>query len=173
MRYLKSDAKRPEYLRGVPEQRVRECELHDLFKLYAAWDAVEKVQEDSFFVNRVKSIPNGWRDLRMLRSMLEKLVNAIMWTIPAEKIEGVSRTVSRMRYSVTQGKAATKPNENKEQIVSSWEIDALVEAAHENKCRLCAGDNCGQCQLGKALDNLVAYDRDGGSWSMIDIEVGS
>lgn len=173
MRYLKSDAKRPEYLRGVPEQRVRECELHDLFKLYAAWDAVEKVQEDSFFVNRVKSIPNGWRDLRMLRSMLEKLVNAIMWTIPNEKIEGVARTVQRMRYSVTQGKAATKPNANKEQIVSSWEIDALVEAAHENKCRLCAGDNCGQCKLGKALDNLVAYDRDGGSWSMIDIEVGS
>lgn len=173
MRYLKSDAKKPEYLRDVPEQRIREVELHDLFKLYAAWDAVEKVQEDSFFVNRVKSIPNGWRDLRMLRAILEKLVNAIMWTIPAEKVEGVARTVQRMRYSITQGKAATRPDDNREQIVNAWEIDALVHAAHQYRCRLCDGANCGQCQLGKALDNLVAYDRNGGSWSMIDIEVGS
>ena len=170
MRYLKSDAKKPEYLKGVPEQRVRECELHDLFKLYASWDAVEKVQEDSFFVKRVKSIPNGWRDLRMLRAILEKLVNAIMWTIPAEKVEGVARTVTRMRYSVTQGKAVTRPNENKEQIVSARELDALIKAAHENKCRLC-DENCNRCELGKALDNLVAIDRNGGSWSMIDIEV--
>ena len=172
MRYLKSDAKKPEYLKGVPEQRVRECELHDLFKLYASWDAVEKVQEDSFFVKRVKSIPNGWRDLRMLRAILEKLVNAIMWTIPAEKVEGVARTVTRMRYSVTQGKAVTRPNENNEQIVAAWEIDALVAAAHQYRCRLCDGTNCSKCKLGKALDNLVAFDREGGSWSMLDIEVG-
>lgn len=172
MRYLKSDSKKPEYLANVPEQRVRECELHDLFKLYAAWDAVEKVQEDSFFVKRVKSIQNGWRDLRMLRAILEKLVNAIMWTIPAEKVEGVARTATRMRYSITQGKAVTRPNENKEQIVSARELDALIKAAHENKCRLCDED-CNRCELGKALDNLVAIDRNGGSWSMIDIEVGS
>lgn len=171
MRYLKSDAKKPEYLKGVPEQRVRECELQDLFRLYAAWDALEKVQEDSFFVNRTKSIPNGWRDLRMIRAMLEKLVNAIMWTIPQEKVEGVARTATRMRYSITQGKAVTRPNENKEQIVSARELDALIKAAHENKCRLC-DENCNRCELGKALDNLVAIDRDGGSWSMIDIEVG-
>ena len=45
MRYMKNDSKKPEYLKNVPEQRIREVELHDLFKLYASWDAVEKVQE--------------------------------------------------------------------------------------------------------------------------------
>lgn len=164
------ESQKPEYLKNVPEQRVRECKLNDLFKLYASWDAVEKVQEDSFLVNRLKSIPNGWRDLRMLRAMLEKLINAIMWTIPHEKVKGVARTANRMRYSVTQGKAVTRPNDNQEQIVSARELDALVDAAHENKCRLCDND-CNRCELGKALDNLVAEDRNGRSWSMIDIEV--
>lgn len=171
MRCYKNESARPESLKNVPEMRIRESDLMELFKLYASWDAIEKICDDETFAKRVRTIPGGWRDLRMLRSKLENLVNALMWTIPGEKIEGVARTVKRMRYSVTQGPIASRPTDNREQVVNAWEIDALVSAAHKNKCRLCDGANCGQCKLGKALDNLVAYDREGGSWSLIDIEV--
>ena len=155
--------------KDIPIKRVREPELHTLFRLFATWDSLEKVCEDEWFVGRIKSVPGAWRDLRMMIVKVQSIINGVLETIPPEKRDGISRTMRRMRYSLSQGPVASRDKNNHQQVINSWELDAIVEAAHESKCRLCIGENCSTCQLGKALDNIVAYDRDGGSWSMIDI----
>ena len=48
-------------------------------------------------------------------------------------------------------------------------LDALVLSAHEYRCRLCGKATCAGCPLCMALDNVLAFDRNGGSWATIDI----
>ena len=172
MRYAEPNAQRPEHLKNTPAQRIREPELQSLFLLYAMWDGIEKLVEKGTLDNRLRSIPGGLRDLRMLRAKFEHLINDLMWTVPDEKVQGVARTIRRMRYNVSQGPIASRTEYKDEQLVSAQELVALVDAAHEYKCKLCFEGNCKQCALGKAFHNLVAYDLGDGRWSDVDISGG-
>lgn len=172
MKFTEDIAKRPERLENVPYTRIRGEELVSLCKLYASWDAVEKMLEDDYFTARVKTLPGGYRDLRMIRSKLEGMVNDLMHTIPREKVIGVNSAVRRMRFSVAQGPVASRDRHADEQIVKAAWIRALVEAAHGWKCIVCQSD-CNRCELGKAMDNLIAEDRNGRSWSEISFELSA
>lgn len=168
MKFTEEVAARPERLKGVPYTRLRGDELLDLCRLYAAWDAVEKILSDDYFVGRLRTIPGGYRDLRMIRTKLENAVNDLMHTIPREKVVGVSNAVRRMRFSVAQGPVASRDKHADEQIVNAAWIKALVEAAHDWKCIVCQSD-CNRCELGRALDNIISEDRDKRRWSDIDL----
>lgn len=168
MKFTEEVAARPEKLKDVPYTRMRGDELLDLCRLYAAWDAVEKILTDGYFVERLQTIPGSYRDIRMIRTKLENVVNDLMHTIPREKVVGVSNAVRRMRFSVAQGPVASRDKHANDQIVKAAWIKALVEAAHDWKCIVCHSD-CNRCELGRALDNIVSEDRNGGSWSTIDL----
>lgn len=170
MRFTEEVAARPERLKGVPYTRLRGDELLDLCRLYAAWDAVEKILSDDYFVGRLKTIPGGYRDLRMIRTKIENAVNDVMHTIPREKVVGISKTVRRMRFSIAQGPIASGDKYADDQIVKAAWIKALVEAAHDWKCIVCNSSDCSRCDLGRALDNIIAEDRNGGRWSDFNLE---
>lgn len=169
MRYKESAAERPERLQDVPELRLRGDDVSRIMELYACWDSLEKLADNADFCRRVKAIPGGLRDLKMLRAKIARLADDIAWTIPKEKVVGFMRTLRRMKYSVQQGPVASKPKGDNQEIITTEELDELVASAWEHRCRLCVDGDCNRCALGRVLDNVVARDRDGRSWSMMDI----
>lgn len=169
MRMRETMAERPESMKDVPEMRLRGDDVSRIMEFYACWDSLEKLASNEDFCRRVKLIPGGLRDLKMLRSKIAKLADGLAWTIPQEKITGFMRTLKRMRYSVVQGPLASKPKGNDEELVTTQELDELAASAWEFRCKLCADGDCNRCELGRVLDNIVARDRDGRSWSMMDI----
>lgn len=158
----------PEYA-GVQEMRLRGDDLTRMLGLYAADAELETAVRDENVQRRMKLLPNGWRDLRLCQSRLARLTDAIQWTVPKDKRVGFARTAERCRYVVMQGPLAVKPRPNEEEIVTTRELDELVSSAWEGRCRMCVEGNCDSCALGKVLDGIVAQDRAGGSWGMMDI----
>ena len=128
-----------------------------------------KVALDSRFLQRFKAVPNGYRNARLIFSLLNKLIDDVLLTFPVEKLESMQRMLPHMKFQIHCGPSVSKIN-NDEVIISEKNLDALVLAAHDGKCKLCIDQNCKRCKLGKALDGLCCYDREDGSWATIDIE---
>lgn len=158
----------PENADSIRVQRLRGDDVTRIMGLFAADAEVRRACMEPEMRERFRCIPNGWRDLRMVSAVLSRLVEAVKWTVPAEKREGLDRTASRSKYRIMLGPLAHPVDENYDEVIKTRELDELVASAWEWRCRMC-DERCDQCDLGKVLDNVVGYDREGGSWSTIDI----
>lgn len=128
-----------------------------------------KVALDSKFLQRIKAVPNGYRNARLIFVLLNNLIDDVLLTFPAEKLESMQRMLPHMKFKILCGVSASKVD-NDSVVISEKNLDTLVLAAHDGKCKLCIEQNCSRCALGKALDGLCCYDREDGSWATIDIE---
>ena len=158
----------PPEFQDVPEIRLRGDDMDRLFGIFAAEAELERACKDEKIRRRFQALKNGWRDLRCAQGILSRLVGKVQWTIPYEKRVGFERAAGRCRYVVMQGPLAVKPKPDEQEIIAVHELDELVASAWEWRCRVCEGD-CDRCSLGRVLDTVVAKDRDGGSWSTIDV----
>lgn len=159
----------PEGAESVPEARLYPGEAELIFRLFAANEAVAMACQNERGEARVRLIPGGWRDLKLIRAKLQRLVDMLPCTIPREKQIAFVRTAQRTKFCIMQGPLAAKPKPNEEEVVTMRQLDALVMAAYEGKCLMCVDGQCGRCELGKTLDAIVVTDRADGSWSQIDI----
>ena len=108
---------------------------------------------------RVRMVPNGWRDLKMLRAVLDKLLNKIMDTMPAEQVRAYAHSLHDASFTVGV-KCRAVDNETLRQqehamYLSLYALNALGDAAREH-CMMCNLDPHGQakCPLRKAFDEL-------------------
>lgn len=159
----------PEEFQGIQQMRLRGDDVNRLLGLYAADAELKRAGADENIQRRMRLLPNGWRDLRMIQQRLARLTDAIQWTIPQEKRVGFARTASRCRYIVMQGPLASRPKADTEEIVTTDELNTLVGAAWDGKCRMCFDGDCDRCELGKVLDNLISQDRDGRHWGTMEV----
>lgn len=138
-----------------------------MFSLFAGLQELEKARDE--MEKRVRLIPNGWRDLKCIISMYNRLMDNLVATIPPEKLGSMTRMLPRMKFKVYCGTPASELGDD-ECIITLKEADVLCRYAHE-QCKLCFEDNCSKCPLGKVLDSVMTYDRDGRSWSSVDLYV--
>ncbi len=147
-------------------QRLYQSEVNSLFALFALRQEVNDSKET--LEKRLRSIPNGWRDLKMVLSVLDKLIDRIKGTIPEEKLGAIARNLTRMSWRVYMAKPVNVPPD--EVVVAGPDLDTMIYYAHEANCVACDG-NCDKCGLGKALDRLMIQTRKRGeSWSYIDMD---
>lgn len=150
----------------LPIIRGNGYDLERIRGVYAAWkelELLEKAQE-----RRIKTIPGGWRDLKLCRTLLKKLADNMVRTLQPEKRGTVQRMGTRMFFRVWTGPEAIKTTPD-EVVLLNKELDAIIEAAHDNACKMCMQTNCRSCKLGKALDNVLSMDRGDRCWSHIDL----
>ena len=149
----------------VRDLKVRKADLESFYELLASRsgliDAV-KAMED-----RIKAVPNGFRDIKCAIKMLEKLIDALLETFPAEKRITLLKNMRSIRYKIYCGPMATKDPDMA--YIQVDDLDELCDRAHEC-CKLCLHANrCNTCALGKAFDRSLLYERRGGSWQDVDV----
>ena len=110
LRYTEEPAERPEKYRNVPEIRLRGEDVSRMLEIFAVWEQMDRLAKDESFCRRCRAIPGGLRDLRMLSAVVAKLADALVWTIPQEKVVGFIRTLKRMRFGIAQGPVASRPS---------------------------------------------------------------
>lgn len=150
----------------IPRMKTGRDGFNMIFRVYAAAHALavcEKTEE-----RRFRAIPNGWRDLRMCRTTLDRLADSLVMTVPPEKLPGMLRMTKHMKYKVVCGPEISQMGAD-ECVIREVDLNALCRAAHE-KCEMCIEGNCNTCPLGKTFDAVMMYDRDGGSWSNVDFD---
>ena len=148
----------------APTMRLRATETDSLFALYASLQEIDRAKAD--LERRIKLTQNGWRDVSMIRSVLSKLIDKILETIPREKLVSLKRNMRSMRYRIYLARPVTMPPE--QIIIDGEDMATLVKYAHDYSCIACDKD-CNKCELGKALDHAMIQCRGRNeSWSWID-----
>ena len=107
----------------LPMIRANSRDLDHLFALFAASQELEQVEKH--MEKRVRAIPNGWRDLRLVHTTLEKLLVNMVATLQPEKLKAMKRMLPRMKFKVICGTHASHSKDD-ETILAMNDLDTLV-----------------------------------------------
>lgn len=152
---------------NIPHIRTNRRELDRILGMCACLQELECAGEE--MEKRFRAIPNGWRDLRLVISKLSRLLDDILMTVPPEKLAAMQRMMPRMKFKLVCGPQFSEAGNN-DCILSSKDANILCNFAHEY-CIVCSNDSaCNRCPLGKVLDSILTYDRDGKSWAYVNFD---
>lgn len=154
-----------EQKRNTPVIRANKEEIGIVFGMLAACQEFDKAEKMMY--KRVKAIPNGWRDLRMVKAVINRLVDDLLATFPYEKLVSMQKMLPHMRYKVMFGAQASQIGKD-ECIINTDRLNVLAMAAHD-KCKICFDGQCNRCALGKVFDSIYCKDREDGRWSEMDM----
>lgn len=125
--------------------------------IYAAVDALSR--EHGQLERRCRGYKNGWRDLRCLVVLSEKVLNDILKTVPSKKLiqmqKDLKHTICRVE---TKGVVGMK--EDGYMFVPEDSMIAMCEMAMKINCFGCNKTHKEakrECKLYKELTNIFAY----------------
>lgn len=150
---------------NIPRIRANKATIDRIFGMYAGLQELEQAANE--MEKRFRAIPNGWRDLKLCIKVLNKLLDGVIATVPPEKFVAMKRMLPRMHFKLVCGPQASEAGSD-ECIISVQEANVLSHYAHEY-CKMCFENNCNNCLLGKTLDSVMTYDRDGSSWASVSL----
>ena len=154
---------------SLPRIRTRQEEVDGIIFLLCCTTRFKDIQQA--MEKRLRTIPNGWRDIRLIDSKLDKLVDNILDTVPTDKLLTIKRLIPDTRMHITYSKQFGKGKDEMTGIHEK-DLDLLTAVAHDSVCKLCDG-NCDRCDLGKVFDRFLFTERDKGeSYSFIDMANG-
>ena len=146
---------------ALPKRKANRAEVDDMYYIGAYARKMGELQKD--IEKRVRLIPGGWRDLRMIASRTEGLLRALMGTFEPEKAVQIDRMQNSLRVRLDFNRQVVR--ENDMILVDMDELAVLLVAA-KGQCQLgmCLSEECRKCQLGKVLDNLSWLSRENRAW---------
>ena len=83
----------------MSEKRRMRSREHEAMKMFCAADTVMSTWAGDL-EQRLRSIPNGWRDWRMLQSRMRNLRERLYDSVPDEQIATMERHLSRIEMLV-------------------------------------------------------------------------
>ena len=100
---------------------------------------------------------NVWRDLRAAAALAEKSTEALMRTVPADKLEWFSRTLKEGHIRVDMPGPVRRDGYV---VISDRDAAALTEAAMRSECAMCTrtGSEVKGCPIRRALLVCAAPD---------------
>ena len=153
----------------VPVMRARQEEINRIIYMLCSLNEFRIAEET--MEKRLRSIPNGYRDLRMINSVLEKLTQKLKLTLPKEKRQTLEDLVPDVRYKITYGRRVGRSEEPVSGIYTK-DLDMLCAVSHDAVCKICDG-NCDRCDLGKVFDRFMNTTREKGeSYTFLDVANG-
>lgn len=148
----------------IPVIRANGRDIDAMIGFHAAMTEIE--ESGKILERRFRAVPNGWRDYRLMRTLLDKLTDQTLDTYPFEKLVTLRRMLPRVRFKITVGPQATSNVHENETLLSYDDLDTLTTFARE-QCKMCIDWDCDRCKLGKTLDHVLRHDRNGGCWATI------
>ena len=148
-------------------------EIHSI-EFLAGLDA-QLVQGQETLRDRLKLIPNGWRDYRLAVTRLERVLDAIYATLPTRTLLHMQRLCQCGQIIIRPKPAIRLPDDV--QIVNTDDLRMLINAAISAECAMCVNDAAGQksCKLRKALERIAptAALKENGLCAYTDVAAGN
>lgn len=113
---------------------------------------------------RIKHIPGGWRDAKLIASLSAKLLTNILRTVPVDKLKMIQKELShtevfcKVNYDVT-GKTKTADGYC---YVPEKPLESLVDEVIGYNCLICdkKGNEYKRCKFYKSMKELYPWDID-------------
>lgn len=133
----------------LPTKPANRAEVDGFNYLSACVTDLEFAQEH--MEKRIRLIPDGWREFRMIQARLEQLVKIMVMTFEPEKQMQIWRTSRVMRHKLIYAPEVVR--EKDKFLIPSDDLGMLITAAGEAcKMRMCTAAECNKCKLAKTLD---------------------
>lgn len=130
----------------IPVIRSNRHDINRMMGIFAAINEFELCEKE--MENRIRAIPNGWRDMRLIDRKLTDIINGLVQTFPQEKMISLRRMIPGMAYKAYYAKPAAV--EKDETIMEQSQVDVLCDYAHE-QCKMCIDMKCSACPLAMSL----------------------
>ena len=151
---------------ALPRTRLRQEETDAIVFMLCAVRRFREAQQT--MEKRISMIPNGKRNIRLIESTLDKLIDKLLETVPLEKLVTLDLLMPDVRVNVSYTRQAGKSKDDVSGIATK-DLNMLTAAAHDGVCKLCDG-NCDRCDLGKVFDRFLNTEREKGeSYTFIDM----
>lgn len=122
----------PAHWKTNPNKHENQFMMDILLLRNALMTRAEKVKDRLGMVN-----PHAWRDLRLLISLVDRLQNELMATMPDSRMEYYSALARYGRYHLDVDGPIRK---GRAVVITDMKLAALCEAVMENECVMCLKD---------------------------------
>lgn len=151
---------------NLPRIRMRQEEIDSIVFMLCCTTRFKNIL--TAMEKRFRTIPNGWRDMRMIQSVFDRLVDNVLDTVPTDKLITLQTLIKDTRVHITYSRQIGKMQDAVTGIHEK-DLDLLTAVAHDGVCKLCDG-NCDMCDIGKVFDKFLYTEREKGeSYTFIDL----
>lgn len=130
-------------------------------QFWAAMDLLSMLEQS--LGKRLSNIPGGIRDLRMMKTVSERLFQKMLWTIPQKRLMMMKTEMAHFELSIYMtGATRHDANEHDHLIIRTKALYELMRSACNYECLACmkCGKEARRCSLYKALTDALPYDAD-------------
>lgn len=109
---------------------------------------------------RVRTIPNGYRDLKLIMATADRLFEKILATIPEKKLKQIKHEIGFTRLELKVTPDYTGRKESAFIYVPQENLEWLTEKVVDMECALC-DKTCKEskkCEIRKNIEALYHYD---------------
>jgi hypothetical protein len=146
---------------SLPKKTANRAEVDAYYYLAAAQRTLARAERD--MEKRIRMLPNGWRDFRLVQSRMGDLVRMIGGTFEPEKARQIARMGQTVQLKLEFNRQAVREKEM--MLIETEEACALITAAQEAcKLRMCDPQECRKCELGRVMDRLSWLSRGNRAW---------
>lgn len=135
-------------------------EYYALRELFAAVDGFNRTAQE--LENRVRTVPGGLRDLRMLRSVSAKLMGNILGTVPVKKLAQIRRELENSEMLIRVKPVNPKKDEYEDNLtyVPQQALERICRKAIELECFCCEkkGREAKKCQLRNDIQETYMFE---------------
>lgn len=135
----------------MERQRIDSVTREALTIVYAAAQAIEKVGVPKL-ERMSRRVPNGWRDLKMVSSRLNRLVENLLDTLPSKQLETMIAQMRISHLKVVMNEAGKAVDG--QWIVPREDLTALVAAVVDVKCLMCDKADWYNCETRRIIGDL-------------------
>lgn len=129
--------------------------LRQLFGIVDIWDS-----QGSELKKRLKLIPGGWRDARMLMAVSERLLRKVCETIPIKKLAMIQKELNSTTCEIVVKNTISPTKKEAFTYVEEETLERVTSLAMEMNCMFCekCGKDARNCQLRKDIERLYMWD---------------
>lgn len=108
---------------------------------------------------RLKTVPGGWRDARMLDAVTSSLVTRLCSTIPTAKLFAIRREIDHTEVFIRTKPDYTAKKDDNITYVSEDALDRLVQRVMDMECYLCGKNHAEskQCPIRKDIEAVYHF----------------
>lgn len=146
---------------ALPKKPANRAEVDAYYYFDAAYDVFGTVEKD--MEKRIRMIPGGWRDLKLIRAKTGNLLRMLSGTFEPEKAKQIIKMGQSVRMKLEFNKQVVRDMDMF--LVETDEMGVLITfASYHCKLQMCEPHMCRRCQLGKVMDKLSWVSREDRAW---------
>lgn len=131
---------------------------YDAIRMISVLDQLLKTAVPEALKERCLTIPWGWRDMRLIRAKVDKLVSALYDTMPAKKIKQLARECDDAMVEI-KPKHQIPGHADDLVYMRTGDYIELIDALVRQECWCCERDPRAQkkCRIRKVILDTMAY----------------